>query len=1206
MSIPFDITQKEIEKDLLVAQNGGFMLGELIHIIMFCDDIETVIKMRFTSKHVYSAIRKMKTNPYYSVKKLDKSIPLKQRIVNARKDVLVFRNMMCYKCQVETLETIRLKKLNQYESFNIINDCPVVDNNNFEVLRPKVTDLTLVIHSDLNIDLSGLVSLRTLRLNFGTTDISLVINGLKTGFHELNKFSQFKNIYIKTSGKHSSKLGECLTHLDSTNKNIVIRFDKITESEYEKFLVYNINATLIVVRNDLNSSIKAKSVQLIPNSDNIYYLSTSLLGNQKFMTDFMNDNYPTHLFVSGLSQNYSNPIDMSFCTCLSTLSLNEAYFSKKCSMLLPTTLTELNLVNIDSIDFPQLADINFGSLSFTSCNSFSSITIPHTVTSLTIDKCIQLSSIEGLSDSILKKLKIIMIVGQLIHLLDSKKTPLINLWLKYCISLTSIILPSSLQILSVNNCEKLTEVVNLDKIDLLSFQTSGFFNVPDLILPQSLTYFDLKDYESTQTTTLFNLQELLKLKEMFITNAQFLNTLTFPTNLSALYLRGCKNLTYYPNLMDLELQVLEISSCDALTYLSFPVSLTKMIITQCHQLMDIPNLDEMSNLKSLELASCASLESLWFPTSLSTLQLLKCKNLNELPNIHELNIPFNELLPFYYNLKNPLIPTTLTEICVEAWECLTLPNLHLIPMKDLRILNCSTLSTIKCPSTVTFLEVSGCKCISRIHHLNKLRIQILKICYCSSIKSLKIPTTVTKLVMYDNKNLTLPNTRKVSIKYMYLECMENIKTVGIPSTLTKLEVKECDLVTSFPGLSDSGIIDLHLFHCKAVKSLTLPTTTTKLILDSFKQMTSLNELDKLKIETLKLSGMKQMKKFKFPTTLTKLELSSCLHLKKLSNLNSLCIEELTLYLLDSLKTIDFPTTLTCLRIDNCRQFTVSSLTELGALCSLEFILCPKFTKVELPLGLQSLSVSDCPNLCELPNLHLLELQPETLSRISLNLKQPVITDKVVESLYVNGLLKLKGCKCESLKGFENLSYENISLSSCESLRSISLGSCVSELEINSCSQLETLNFIQPSLTTLNLKNCDTLTDCNFPSTLQYLRIDCCNELYEVEVCDAISLTRMDISNCPHLKCILSPTSLVFLSVNCCDNLIEITRMHESQMTECFISDCDCLESLKPPTSITKLTVQNCYSLTTIENLKELTNLPRDTISALKRSLVFDK
>ncbi|EMS12273.1 Leucine-rich repeat containing protein [Entamoeba histolytica HM-3:IMSS] len=237
--IPFEKSDKEKEKDEKIKRKGGLGLEEIIAVIMYSDSINTVINMRYVSKHIYSAIRHVSTNPYYSEKKINKTIGMKKRIITARKDLLVFRNLKHFKGQLETIETIMANKLLKYESLMIINDFSNVNHNIFQSIKHKVIDLTIILYPEIIIDFEGLISLKRLRIDFNNNDVSIFEELIKECLLKIKKNNKLKEIYFKCNGRYSLLLGKILSDCDLINQEIYIRFDKITEGECQGFIQNN-------------------------------------------------------------------------------------------------------------------------------------------------------------------------------------------------------------------------------------------------------------------------------------------------------------------------------------------------------------------------------------------------------------------------------------------------------------------------------------------------------------------------------------------------------------------------------------------------------------------------------------------------------------------------------------------------------------------------------------------------------------------------------------------------------------------------------------------------------------------------------------------------------------------------------------------------------------------------------------------------------
>ncbi|EDR29506.1 hypothetical protein, conserved, partial [Entamoeba dispar SAW760] len=575
-------------------------------------------------------------------------------------------------------------KLLKYETLMIINDFSNINHNIFQSIKQKVIDLTIILYPEIIIDFEGLTKLKRLRIDFNNNDVSIFEELIKECFLKIkkNNKNELKEIYFKSNGKYAIILGKILNECNLIKQEIYIRFDKITEKECQGFIQQQPFTHIFVTRNELIDSIINKKVKLMPDNENNYWISSSLIIKKEFIKEFSLLNCPINININGNCNNENiKIIDITTCTTISSIIFNDCHYINKCSLILPKNIISFKMINTDSINISKLNEWNIQKLELISCNSFYTLNIPSSLIELCIDKCILLTSLENLNKAKLQNLKIISCSKiikldipstltylqlndclSITHLLNLENASIKDLYLKYCTSLTTLCLPSLLTLIQISNCEKLIELRNFSELKLLSFETIGLFNVDNLIFPSSLTYLNLQNYNSNQTTTLTNLIKLYQLKNLRILDAKYLEMLSFPVNLTSLILHGCHSLTFYPNLMELPLKFIDITSCDALTCLSFPTTLTKMIINDCQHVIEFPNLEEMILLKNIELTQCPSLEIIRFPLSLEYLNISKCKNLFTLPNLYELNIPFKNLLPFYYNLKHPLIPIYLTEI----------------------------------------------------------------------------------------------------------------------------------------------------------------------------------------------------------------------------------------------------------------------------------------------------------------------------------------------------------------------------------------------------------------------------------------------------------------------------------------------------------------------------------------------------------------
>ena len=1215
-------TDEEKEKDEEISKKGGLRIEEIMAIVLHIDSIQTLIDLRFVSKHVFNAIDKMKTNPYYSERKLNKLVDIKARIVDARKDILMFKHLEEFKAQLETIETIKSDQLLKYKSLKIINDGCQVDHGIYKDVKHIIEDLTIVLYPETQVNFEGLNSLKILRFDFNINNVSVFENFLKKGFYELQKNETLKELYIQCDGKYSQTLGLYLAKYGGKlikRLQIFIRFENLTDQDFKELYKFQMNTVLLVSKNDLTQAVSHNKVKLIPDKNGVYHISNNLSTNKKYLKQFTQEYYPIKMQISGMNEDASNKkLNLRYVTTIESITLKDCSFIQPCKIKLPKQIEVFIINGADNLICPSFKESVIKQMEIISCNQYSSISLPTTVTSFKLEKCLAIKNIDIKEETLMKKLEIngcprleeifipksveeirIFDCRGLIEIKNMQQGEAKELYLKYCVQLVSFAPPTTLTKMEVNNCDELKEIINFSSIGLKEFQSNGRFDINEKDFPTTLETLKLEEF-SSKGKTIKNLSSLNQLKELRITESSTIEELSFPSSITTIELIGCHQLHEYINMMELKLNYLEISQSDALTRLSFPTSLNKVVIQKCKNMESIPNLKEISGLKELKIDECSSLQSLTLPTSLTKIDITKCKNLTEIPNIHELQIRFRDLLPYYYNLKQPLVPLSLSKLKAQGWNCEEIKNLNQLSIIDLQFINCSYLTNIDCPSTVTYLELNGCRGISKINNLEKLNVEMLKIAYCSSIKTLKLPKKLSKLVMYDNTNIQLDKLKKIPLKVLYLDSMEHLKSIEIPSVLTRLQIKDCENIVSIEGLSKAPILELHLVNFEKLKSLTIPTTVTKLYLDSFKQLNSIDNLDKLPLKELQLSGFDNLKKFKIPKEVTKFEFSCCDKVKSLTNLQSLEILDLTIYKMESLKQLELPTTLTKLKLQECNVLEIGKLDGFTNMKSLEINKCDGIKTITLPTTITDLKIVECPTIKQINNLAELQIDSSQLLDMSFILEHPIIKPEMIANTDKQKRFEMKQWKCQQLDIKKGIEIEKLIIQQCDQLTSLKFENKINSFEIIDCSVLDEMKLEDDNMETIIIKNCPKLKTYTLPKQIQMIRLENCNEITEMNLKEFNELTRIELINCKKIKMLEIGTNIKTLIVDNCDNIIEVKGLKESICEEINISKCDIIESISPPLCVEKITIENCYSLHKIEDFDKLEKLSKTNIAFLKK------
>ena len=203
------------------------------------------------------------------------------------------------------------------------------------------------------------------------------------------------------------------------------------------------------------------------------------------------------------------------------------------------------------------------------------------------------------------------------------------------------------------------------------------FKIPNETLEMILNYFAEKSVHVKNM--LAQIESLVLSYNNFITNVDFLR---FCTNLTIIYLRGCKSLQNVDGLAGCtNLTELDLSLCKSLENvdgLAGCTNLTDLDLSLCKSLENVDALQGLTNLTELDLSFCTSLENvdaLQGLTNLTELHLSQCYSLQNadglkgLTNLTHLDLEGCESLQNVDGLQGLM---NLTELDL-SW-CLSLPR----------------------------------------------------------------------------------------------------------------------------------------------------------------------------------------------------------------------------------------------------------------------------------------------------------------------------------------------------------------------------------------------------------------------------------------------------------------------------------------------------------------------------------------------------
>ncbi|XP_048129199.1 disease resistance protein L6-like [Rhodamnia argentea] len=320
--------------------------------------------------------------------------------------------------------------------------------------------------------------------------------------------------------------------------------------------------------------------------------------------------------------------------------------------------------------------------------------LPSRLTSLNLDECYSLCSIEDLSN--LKNLSYLSIwstaimeiqgLGCLENLQDlrlcslghvkilpvlSNLNKLRRLQVAYCGNLVEIRgkLPESLEILEIDTCESLRKLPDLSR--LMELREVCIGECGSLIeiqceLPKSLEKLEIYFCKSLQK--LPDLSSLMGLREVCIGECGNLVEIQgeLPESLEELKISFCESLQKLPNMSSLMgLREFCVGECGSLVEIQgeLPQSLENLEIRSCKSLQKLPDLSGLLGLREVCIEKCGNLVEIQgeLPQSLEELKISFCKSLQKLPNLSSLK----ELRRVEIDRCRKLNMEAISSLCLE-------------------------------------------------------------------------------------------------------------------------------------------------------------------------------------------------------------------------------------------------------------------------------------------------------------------------------------------------------------------------------------------------------------------------------------------------------------------------------------------------------------------------------------------------------------
>ncbi|CAJ2655120.1 unnamed protein product [Trifolium pratense] len=370
------------------------------------------------------------------------------------------------------------------------------------------------------------------------------------------------------------------------------------------------------------------------------------------------------------------------------------------------------------------------------------------------------------------------------------------------------------------------------------------------ILSRNMLPKQLVSHQVEETPTIQNSDYEVFFETLKVSNASQL--LSLPRNLLSLRIKGCESLDVLPNdLFDglTFLKELELIDCSSLISIPYPTSLTTLNIRNCRNFELLPSLESRKRLSSIHTLSignsCDSLTTL----SLDFFPKLKDLSIRHCPNFLSLNVTgiytgdlalkslqIIDCLGFNSFPDEEFHTPNLNSIIL--YEC---QNLYKFPDFVKSLASLLTLYVVRCPhiesfsngglpSSLTFLSIDNCDKLTSqkdwgLENLKSLTAFKIR-GGCIGMKSFPeeklLPKTITSLCITDLKSLTKLDDKGfqqlkalLKLEIYYCDVLQHLPEQGLPSTLVCLDIYGCPMLT--PSLKpETGKYWRMVAHIKSI------------------------------------------------------------------------------------------------------------------------------------------------------------------------------------------------------------------------------------------------------------------------------------------------------------------------------------------------------------------------------------------------------
>ena len=465
-------------------------------------------------------------------------------------------------------------------------------------------------------------------------------------------------------------------------------------------------------------------------------------------------------------------------------------------------ITDCNESASGALTIPSTIDgkkvTSIGKKAFKHCRKLTNITIPNSVTSITIPgnvtsigscafwDCRSLTSINVSNnnknyssiDGILfnkDKTEIITYPANkegTSYDIPNSVTSIGNGAFAYCSSLTNIIIPNSVTSVGYSafeNCDSLTSITIPDSVTSIGYSTFfGCSSLKSITIPDSVTSIGHHAFEVCSSLTNITIPDSVTSIGIYaFHDCSSLTSITIPEGVTSIgysAFEDCNSLTSI-NVSD---NNKNYSSIDGVLFNKDKTEIIKYPAKKKETSYDIPN--DVTYIGDYAFEDCSSLTNITIPNSVTRIRYNAFENCRNLTSI---TIPdtVTEIGSYAFykcsSLTNITIPNSVTSIenqtffSCENLTSITIPN-SITSIGDRAFYECSSLTSITIPDTVT--EIGS-------YAFYK----------CSSLTNITIPEGVTSISEYTcygcsslEKVLCLGNTSKLGSE-TFNECSSNLK-----------------------------------------------------------------------------------------------------------------------------------------------------------------------------------------------------------------------------------------------------------------------------------------------------------------------------------------------------------------------------------------------------------------------------------------------